>query len=428
MSCKGQLEPPKPKLPAGLKVPFGDSIDKVKSFATGGGLDNALKSVGGMIDGFIDGAIGSITSAIDGAVSSITSLKDKIKNFDPSAQFKSFGGVDDIKSKIKGQIPGRDEMKMLENTQLNSDCAKEQLSKLAEQKAKIAKKAAEKAKQLSAKQKLEAAKDPEKKAEISAELAKEAEQELAAEIEEQASNDVEERTAAETLQDSSLNSLRGGVSVEVPQYVDSIVTTTKVGWTLSNIQNETGDFDVTGEFLNNLFKPQVQSFVNGVGSNKEKSTTWRETTQPDVSKHMVVDDRGGSINQDYPYYSWRTPDMSNDISPGYWYETMVKSVGVPVDPDNALYSMYMQSFTKKFNDSYIVDLIINLGFTHSQQGNDFYKFRRLAHRDSQVITSPGEELTLSAYKTGLKTIYERASKIDPLNNNLSPLSSMVTKY
>ena len=109
MSCKGQLEPPKPKLPAGLKVPFGDSIDKVKSFATGGGLDNALKSVGGMIDGFIDGAIGSITSAIDGAVSSITSLKDKIKNFDPSAQFKSFGGVDDIKSKIKGQIPGRDE-------------------------------------------------------------------------------------------------------------------------------------------------------------------------------------------------------------------------------------------------------------------------------------------------------------------------------
>lgn len=428
MSCKGQLEPPKPKLPAGLKVPFGDSIDKVKSFATGGGLDNALKSVGGMIDGFIDGAIGSITSAIDGAVNGITSLKDKIKNFDPSAQFKSFGGVDDIKSKIKGQIPGKDEMKQLENAQLNSDCAKEQLSKLAEQKAKIAKKAADKAKQLSNKQKLEAAKSPEKKAEISAELAKEAEQELAAEIEEQANNDVETRTAAETLQDSSLNSLKGGVSVEVPQYVDSIITTTKVGWTLSNIQNETGDFDVTGEYINNLFKPQVQSFVNGVGSNKEEDLLWKDQTQPDVSKHMVIDDRRGSINQDYGLYSWRSPDLFSDTSPGYWYQTMIKSVGVPVDPDNALYSMFIQSFTKKFNDKYIVNLIINLGFTHSQEGNDFYKFRRLAYRDTQVITTPGEELTLSVYKTGLKAIYDRASKIDPLDNNLSPLSTMVTKY
>lgn len=429
MSCKGQLEPPTPKLPDGIKVPFGDSIDKIKNFATGGGIGAALKNVGGMIDGVISGAIGNITSAVGDAINNITSLKNKIQNFDPTAAFKSFGGVDDIKDKIKGQIPGKDEMMLLENAQIGADCAREQIGALAAQQAKIIAAAQAKAKNVSAKQRLQAIKNPEQREQMSAQIAADVEEDLAADVAAEAEKPAEDRSVDDLLSDESLNSLDGGVLVSTPEFIDSLITSAKVGWPLENLQNGTGDFDVTPALINDLLRADLEQFSNGIGSNLKQDTEWSYSMAQDTHAHMVYDNKYDDVQTVHVNYIYRSPARSVETSglgsTVLWEETLGKKSN-PVDPSNMLYSLYIRSHTYTTNDKRYVALLIDVSYTHTYSG-DVRPWSTQFHREFQEISDAETKLTKSLVKQGVDSIIDKLSKIDRLTGE-SILSNMIAKY
>lgn len=439
MSCKGQLEPPTPKLPDGIKVPFGDSIDKVKNFAKGGGIGTALSNVGGMVSGELSalaanlnpaalaakiganiaGAIGNITSAVTGALGQLTSLKDKIKGFNPASKFKSFGGVDDIKDKIKGQLPGKDEFKMLKNAQQGADCAGAELLKRAQAQAAIVESAKAAAAKITAKAKVAAAKDPVEKQKLQDELVAETEKQTQAKLEEQANkSDKSEKSAGLASQEETLTMAKKGAVVTVVNYVDSVVTKTQVGWSIGEAPEPST--------INDLFKQKIQTFISSVGADKQKDISWSDNVVPDAPKHMEITTDIGQTQFLYSTYAYRAPWLSSDSGPGYWDVSFQKSTGVPIDPDNSLFSLYITSYTSKQNDRYFAHLYINLKYTHTQAGNDFFNSRGLL-LGSEYITDVGENLSIGAYKQGLNNILLSVGTIDPLTG-VSILSNLVTKY
>jgi hypothetical protein len=134
----GDLNVPKPpefdvsKVPAGLKMPPGMSVDDLKKKAENPGLSGRLKNAGAAIGanirnfasqlnpaaiadrvaGAVTDMVGDIKAGISHMADGLTSLKDKITGFDPAEKLKGLspkspkGMFENMKNKAKGQLDG----------------------------------------------------------------------------------------------------------------------------------------------------------------------------------------------------------------------------------------------------------------------------------------------------------------------------------
>lgn len=183
MSCNNLKAPTPPsldKLPDGINLPKGVSMDSIKSQASGK-VNSAVAGAGDLVSSnlkklgsalspeaiadrvgeAINGIANTITDTITGTLNSITSLKDRLKSFDPSSAFdKVPGSPGQVSASVKSKLSGVSEFKGLQGSISSQKCGNKFVKQASQANKGIKESAAAAIQNTSAKDRAKAVSDP----------------------------------------------------------------------------------------------------------------------------------------------------------------------------------------------------------------------------------------------------------------------------